>query len=352
MLQTEKLLAWYDEHHRDLPWRKTRNPYKIWLSEVILQQTRVEQGMPYYLRFLADFPTVQHLAKANEDHVLKLWQGLGYYSRARNMHAAAHAIVNELGGRFPDNYKDLLKLKGVGRYTAAAIASIAFNQVHPVVDGNVSRVISRWLAIVEPVNKRSGLNQIEEALENLIDPKQAGKFNQAMMEFGARYCKPKNPDCLACIFKNQCLAFQNDKVALLPYKDSKIKIRQRYFTYLFISTRQEGENYTILNKRAGKDIWQGLYEFPLIETERLLPIDDLMNHELFRYFVNGSMPLVEEVSRDYIHQLTHQRIHARFVKISIQELGYVASENFIRLPIAELGHYPLPRLLDKFLRGK
>lgn len=350
MLQTEKLLSWYDEHHRNLPWRNTRDPYKIWLSEVILQQTRVDQGLPYYQRFLADFPTVHHLANANEDHVLKLWQGLGYYSRAHNMLAAARSIVNELGGRFPDNYKDLLKLKGVGRYTAAAIASIAFGQAHPVVDGNVIRVISRWMAISEPVNKRSGLNQIEEALEKLIDINQAGKFNQAIMEFGARYCKPKHPDCPACIFKNQCLAFQKNKVALLPYKDSKIKIRQRYFTYLFISLRQKGENYTILNKRSGKDIWQGLYEFPLIETENLVSIENLMQQEIFRYFTNGSKPQIESVSDEFLHQLTHQRIHARFVKINIQNPKLPLSNGYIRIAVSELGHYPVSRLMDKYLQ--
>lgn len=349
MTNTKKLLHWYDENHRDLPWRNTSDPYKVWLSEIILQQTRVIQGMNYYLNFVEKFPTVFDLARASEDSVLKLWQGLGYYSRARNLHTAAKTIANEFNGIFPSTYKELIKLKGVGPYTAAAIASIVFDEPTPVIDGNVGRVISRWYAIEEPINSTSGLNQIKSALNKLIDKKQAGKFNQAMMEFGARYCKPRNPDCESCIFHDKCLAFQKQKVSLLPRKKSTLKIKTRFFNYLIITFPQDGTNFTIIKKRSGSDIWKGLYEFPLLESATETPIENLMELPGLKQFVNPENSIIQSISKNYIHQLTHQKINARFIKIQSNKAIKKLPLEYMIVPISSLGDFPIPRLIDKYL---
>lgn len=349
MPQTEKLLNWYDANHRNLPWRNTKDPYKIWLSEIILQQTRVDQGLNYYLKFTETFPDINYLAKAGEDEILKLWQGLGYYSRARNLHAAAKMLSEKYNGVFPETYDDMLKLKGIGPYTAAAIASIVFDEIRPVVDGNVMRVISRWFAIEEAVNSASGARQIKEALDRLIDKSRPGQFNQAMMEFGAVYCKPKNPDCIRCIFKDQCLAFQKDIVALLPRKKPTLKIRHRFFNYFFIKYDQQGERFTFLKKRRENDIWKGLYEFPLVETLKETNIDELLDsgQPIFQGSIDHAV--IESSSKPYLHQLTHQKIHARFTTLLIQNQEIQTPAHYQKIPLSSLRAYPVPRLMDKYL---
>lgn len=262
---SKQLLVWYYQQKRDLPWRKTKDPYRIWLSEIMLQQTRVVQGSPYYEKFITHFPTIFDLAKADEENVLKLWQGLGYYSRAKNLHQTAKTIAFDYKGNFPDDYNGLLKLKGVGDYTASAIASICFGEPCAVVDGNVYRVLGRYFAVDTPINSSQGISLFKKLANQLIDKEQPATYNQAIMDFGALQCKPKNPDCERCIFADSCLAFAQKKVAELPVKINKTKIRKRFFNYLVVFDKQQK---TLLNKRLEKDIWQGLFEFPLVETTK------------------------------------------------------------------------------------
>ncbi len=251
----KKLITWYLQNKRSMPWRETTDPYHIWLSEIMLQQTRVAQGLPYYLAFTKSFPTVFDLANASEDEVLKLWQGLGYYSRARNLHATAKYVANELQGEFPDNYKDLLQLKGVGDYTASAIASICFNEVVPVVDGNVYRVLSRHFGIDTPINSTKGIKEFKELAIELIDHEDPANYNQAIMEFGALQCKPKSPYCIVCPLNESCEALKTGKVDMLPVKLKKQKIKNRYFNYLIFSINDQ---HTIIQQRTGNGIWKGL----------------------------------------------------------------------------------------------
>lgn len=350
MIQCEKLLDWYRRNRRELPWRNTGDPYKIWLSEVMLQQTRVEQGLGYYLRFLEAFPDVHALAAASEDEVLKLWQGLGYYSRARNLHETAKIISRDFNGKFPEDYAGLISLKGVGPYTAAAIASIAFNQAVPVIDGNVMRVISRWFAIEEPVNSGPGKKAVQQILEEIIDRKQPGTFNQALMEFGALYCKPQNPRCGECIFKAQCMALQQKKVDALPVKMKKKPQTTRYFYYLYILQKSVSGVYTFLRKRSGEDIWKGLYEFPLIESKTELDPDQIVQSSDWKNLFGKNAAHIIKVSPQINHQLTHQLIKARFIEIEVDPAGQFPW--LIRIPEHELGSYPVPRLIDRFIRAR
>ncbi len=348
MPEISTLLDWYDKNRRVLPWRQTRDPYKIWLSEIILQQTRVNQGLSYYLKFVEKYPKIQQLADADEDEILKLWQGLGYYSRARNMHHAAKFVAEQMQGKFPDNYDDILKLKGVGPYTAAAISSIVFHEPKPVMDGNVMRVISRWYAIRESVDSTKGKKQIAEILETLIDREKPGQFNQAMMEFGAKYCKPKNPDCENCIFAEKCLAFSQNLVADLPKKMGKSKIRKRFFYYLVFRFGNGDATFTLLNKRSGNDIWKGLYEFPLIEMEYEEPVDHVLNHPRFKSLINHNHYVVRHISRPVSHQLTHQKIIAKFMVIDA-EINPPEPDGLINVRLPEFQKYPISRLTAKFL---
>ncbi len=249
-----------------MPWRETSDPYCIWLSEIMLQQTRIEQGLPYYLAFTNAYPSIFDLANASEEEVLKLWQGLGYYSRARNLHATAKYIAFELNGKFPETYEGLLKLKGVGDYTASAIASISYNEPVAVVDGNVYRVLSRYFDIDTPINSTAGIKEFKLLAKELLDKEDPATYNQAIMEFGALQCKPQSPLCNTCPLSASCLALKNNKISMLPVKLKKGKIKKRYFNYLVF---QSEENKTILEKRSGKGIWEGLYQFPLIETDGL-----------------------------------------------------------------------------------
>ena len=309
------LIKWYLQKKRDLPWRNTINPYLIWLSEIMLQQTRVAQGMPYFLSFTTAFPTVFDLAKANEEQVLKLWQGLGYYSRARNLHKTAQFVANELDGIFPDNYKDLLQLKGVGEYTAAAIASFSYNEVIPVVDGNVFRVLSRIFDIETDIAQASAKKEFAALAFELMPKDSPAIFNQAIMEFGALQCVPKSPNCSICVFNESCAALQKKKVDQLPIKSKKLKVRNRYFNYIVAS--DENGN-TIIQKRTSKGIWHNLYEFPLLETEKEENFDFVSEQIQNEYFKeNNISSILETTDKSIVHKLSHQHLHIKFWKVSL-----------------------------------
>ena len=312
---SKALIQWYLQKKRDLPWRNDTNPYTIWLSEIMLQQTRVAQGLPYFLRFTKAFPTVFDLAKADEEEVLKLWQGLGYYSRARNLHKTAKQIVFELNGEFPKTYKELLHLKGIGEYTAAAIASFAYNENVPVVDGNVFRVLSRYFDIDTDIASAGAKKEFTLLAAELLPKGEADIFNQAIMEFGALQCVPKNPDCGICVFNDSCLALKKKKVAQLPVKSKKTKATNRYFNYLVFS---DENNDTVISKRTQKGIWHNLYEFPLLETvsdEDDATILALIQNQTFVENEIQQIQLNPEIIR---HKLSHQHLHIKFWKIKVE----------------------------------
>ncbi|OWP62516.1 A/G-specific adenine glycosylase [Hymenobacter amundsenii] len=309
------LLAWYPRHRRDLPWRHTRDPYAIWLSEVILQQTRVQQGLPYYQNFVATYPTVQDLAAAPADEVLRHWQGLGYYSRARNMHYTAQQVVAEYSGRFPGSYAELLKLKGVGQYTAAAIASFAYDERVAVLDGNVYRVLARIFGLTQDIAAPASRKVFQLLADQLIPDDQPAEFNQAIMEFGALQCTPARPDCLFCPFQAQCFAFQHGMVAELPVKSKAKAARTRYFHYLVL--RHADTVY--LRKRGPKDIWEGLYDFALRETETAhLPATELLEAV---ESLGGRIATdrAEEPLVAARHVLSHQKVEAQFHTVWLAE---------------------------------
>jgi A/G-specific adenine glycosylase len=338
---SKTLVYWYLQNKRDLPWRKTTNAYFIWLSEIILQQTRVDQGTAYYLSFIKHFPTLKHLANASEEEVLKLWQGLGYYSRARNLHFSAKYIVNELNAEFPTTYKDLLQLKGVGDYTASAIASICYNEPTAVVDGNVYRVLARYFGIVTPINSTKGIKEFKLLAQELLDVKIPGTYNQAIMEFGAQICKPQNPYCDSCPLNSSCGALKTIKVNELPVKENKVKIRNRYFNYLVVQTE---DNKTKLVKRT-KGIWLNMYEFPLIETLKEIDENELVNHPTFEeLFGSFSISIQLFNPKIQVHKLSHQHIYTKFwiVKTPI-------SPNFNVL-WKSVYQYPVSTLVDNFLK--
>lgn len=338
---SQTIITWYLKNNRTLPWRKTKNPYYIWLSEVILQQTRVVQGLPYFLKFTQAFPSVFDLANANEEYVLKLWQGLGYYSRARNLHFTAKYIANNLNGNFPKNYNDLLKLKGVGDYTASAIASICFNKPTAVVDGNVYRVLARYFGIKTPINSSAGIKEFKELAQTLINPKQTGTYNQAIMDFGALHCKPQNPLCNACPLENSCFAFTKNQIKNLPVKEKKVKIKKRFFNYLVVVTP---DNKTVLEERINKGIWQKLYQFPLIETQKSINEKQLILSENFNnlFFKDVTISLFNK--KDIVHKLSHQHL---FTKFWIVKTSKVNSKT---IPWNSVKKYPIPVLISKFLK--
>ncbi|MGL4383676.1 MAG: A/G-specific adenine glycosylase [Flavobacterium sp.] len=312
---TNLLIEWYLQNKRDLPWRNTTNPYPIWLSEIILQQTRVAQGMPYFYAFLESFPTVKELAIADEQQVLKLWQGLGYYSRARNLHQTAQYIANELDGVFPNSYAGLIQLKGIGEYTAAAIASFAYNEPVPVVDGNVFRVVSRYFGIESDISTGKTKKEFTALAAELLSKEQPALFNQAIMEFGAMHCTPKNPDCENCIFNSSCVALQKGLVGQLPFKSKKIKIRKRYFNYIVL---QDKKGNTKIQQRTDKGIWHNLYEFPLFETtqeEGFETIAPLIKNDTD--FGDSVVSIQEANPISLIHKLSHQHLYIKFWKVTI-----------------------------------
>ncbi|MEM9078726.1 MAG: A/G-specific adenine glycosylase [Bacteroidota bacterium] len=338
---SQKVLKWYGEHKRELPWRSTRDPYKIWLSEVILQQTRVVQGTPYYHKFVEAFPTVRDLALAPEEKVLKLWQGLGYYSRARNLHAAAKMIVEEYNGQFPNTYEGLKKLKGVGDYTASAIASICFDVPEPVVDGNVYRVLSRYFGVELPINSTQGVKYFKELAREVMDSKNIRDYNQGIMEFGAIQCAPKKPYCLLCPLKDSCVALQENKVQLLPVKLGKTKIRQRFFNYVVILDTKKN---TMIEQRLGKGIWQNLYQFPLIETKKVALQDEILRELESKIFGKNIQSLNLYNSEPVIHKLSHQHLHTQFWVLQLSD----ELENAI--PWQEIGSFAVPVLIADFIK--
>ncbi len=317
------------------------NPYYIWLSEIILQQTRVDQGLAYYLKFIEQFPTVFDLENADEQQVLKLWQGLGYYSRARNLHFSAKYIVDELNGVFPSTYKEILKLKGVGDYTASAIASICFNEATAVVDGNVYRVLARYFGINIPINSTKGIKHFKELAQRLINTDNPAMHNQAIMEFGARMCKPQNPDCTICPLNDSCAALQKNKIKELPVKENKIKIKKRHFNYLAIIS---SDDKTILNQRIGKGIWQNLYEFPLIESEKTIDEITLINHPQFQELLGDVSVSVKLFNpKEKIHKLSHQHLYTQFWIVKVDK------NKSVKIKWKHLDNFPLPILIHNFI---
>lgn len=313
-----KLIKWYLQNKRDLPWRKTVDPYQIWLSEIMLQQTRVAQGTPYFFAFTTEFPTIFDLANASEEQVLKLWQGLGYYSRARNLHQTAKYIAFDLNGVFPSSYKELLHLKGVGEYTAAAIASFSYNEVVPVVDGNVFRVLSRYFDIESDIALPATKKEFTNLAHELMPKDNPAIFNQAIMEFGALQCVPKSPNCSICVFNDSCLALQKKKVDALPVKSKKIKITNRFFNYLIL---EDALGNTSIQKRTAKGIWHNLYEFPLLETAEIVDFDYVSNTVKNQIFSSYTVLGIEACSgATVIHKLSHQHLHIQFWKIKIEEI--------------------------------
>ncbi|WP_037317639.1 A/G-specific adenine glycosylase [Salegentibacter sp. Hel_I_6] len=341
MVFSKVLINWYLKNKRELPWRKTSDPYHIWLSEIMLQQTRIEQGLPYYHQFTDTFPTVFDLANATQEKVLKLWQGLGYYSRARNLHETAKYVAEELNGNFPGSYAELKKLKGVGDYTAAAIASICYNEPVAVVDGNVYRVLARFFDIENPINSAAGIKEFKALASKLLDEKDPSAFNQALMEFGALQCKPRNPLCDSCPLSSGCLALQKNKIKDLPVKLKKAKVKKRYFNYLVVYSK---ENKTLLQQRTGKGIWNGLYEFPLIETEKPVgkgafpseeKINELLGEQELSLQLHNKKPVV--------HKLSHQHIYTHFWWVKAEKVGEAG------IPVKNVKDYPVPVLIANFL---
>ena len=338
---SNSLIHWYLQNKRELPWRNTTNPYLIWLSEIMLQQTRVAQGLPYFLAFTETFPTVFDLAKAEEEQVLKLWQGLGYYSRARNLHATAKFIANELNGEFPDNYNELIKLKGVGEYTAAAIASFSFNEPVAVVDGNVFRVLSRYFNIDSDISDGKTKKEFQNLAQEVLPLDNPALFNQAIMEFGALQCVPKNPNCEDCIFSSSCGALQQKRVAQLPVKSKKTKVSNKFFNYLVL---KDVTGNFVVKKREGKGIWENLYEFPLIETEELVSELDFMNQlaemDFFDQKPNEIFVLHPQIIQ---HKLSHQNLYIRFFQLNFD----------VKLPdsklLTEIEKLPFPIVIHNFM---
>ncbi|MDZ7742433.1 MAG: A/G-specific adenine glycosylase [Bacteroidota bacterium] len=344
----EKICNWYEEHGRDLPWRSGRDPYKIWLSEIILQQTRISQGLSYYLKFAEHYPDVHSLAKAGEEEVLKLWQGLGYYSRARNLHHTAKLIVREHQGVFPGSYEGLLKLKGIGEYTAAAIASIAFDEAMAVVDGNVIRVLARIFGIQEAFDKAGGKKLFRDRANELIKGNDPAKFNQALMDFGAIVCTPAKPGCETCIFKKHCFAYRHEQVKELPIRSPGIKIKQRYFHYLVMQTKEEPPKIVIC-KRSANDIWKNLYDFPLVENNRQLDWNTLSKTKAFSTLTaNKPFRLLADHGH-YKQQLTHQLIHASFFIMRVDAID--VPQNCKLVKKKDILKYPVSRMIEKFLEN-
>ena len=329
-----EIITWYKNNQRNLPWRNTKDPYLIWLSEIILQQTKVDQGLPYYNKLSKYFPTVFDLANAKEEKVLKLWQGLGYYSRARNLHQSAKFIVNELDGIFPDNYQGIIKLKGVGEYTASAVSSFAFNEKKAVVDGNVYRVLSRFFGVSTPIDSKKGKKEINGKANEVLPLKHVPTYNQAIMDFGALQCKPKKPKCNDCPLSESCYAKTNNQIHLFPVKSNKIKIKKRCFNYLVLTN----ETHIYIEKRIQNDIWKNLYQFPMIECES-------DNFNPFNY-INRKAQLINK--SNVKHQLSHQKISAIFWHFDINNTTTNIKSKAIKLN--QLHKYPVPKIVENYIK--
>lgn len=339
---SKEILAWYHKNKRDLPWRSTKDPYKIWLSEIMLQQTRVAQGLPYYQKFIKEFPSVFHLAEATEERVLKLWQGLGYYSRARNMHSTAKTIVENYNGNFPNTYKELLKLKGVGDYTASAIASISFNEPEPVVDGNVYRVLARYFGVDLAINSSEGIKHFKALAREIMNSDDIRDYNQGIMEFGAIQCAPKKPYCLHCPLNDSCVALKENRIHELPVKLKKNKVRHRYFNYLVLL---DGNNNTVLEQRKGKGIWQNLYQFPLLETNKEVTLDSLKEDALAVLNLKITSEIYLYNDKPIVHKLSHQHLHTKFWVLQTK----TDVENGVLWK--DVSNFPVPVLIAEFIKN-
>lgn len=342
------LVRWYGENKRELPWRETRDPYRIWISEIILQQTRVVQGLEYYNRFMERFPDVQALAEADGDEVMKYWQGLGYYSRARNLHAAAKDIVRRFGGVFPDDYLDVLSLKGIGEYTAAAVCSFAWRQPYAVVDGNVYRVLARVFGIDTPIDSVAGKKFFAGLAQELLHREHPDLYNQAIMDFGAMQCVPKSPDCLFCPLRECCVAYSKGMVGALPVKEGKTIVKPRYFNYLHI--RNKG--VILLSQRREKDIWQNLYEYPLIETGQEMDFAGLQQTEEYLRLMEGTGDIqVLRMLEMPKHVLSHRIIYARFYELEISRFT-ANMDAYLKVREREEEKYAVSRLIELYRERK
>jgi A/G-specific adenine glycosylase len=343
---TQEVINWYMINKRDLPWRETRDPYIIWLSEIIMQQTRVEQGMPYFRRFAEAYPTVADFASASEDEILKHWQGLGYYSRGRNMHQSAQMVMEEHGGYFPSRYDELLKLKGVGEYTAAAISSFSANEAKSVVDGNVFRLLSRYFGIDTPINSSSGKKVFSDLAGSLLDRSDPGTYNQAIMEFGSLQCKPVKPDCLNCPLQAGCQAHRSQRVDSLPVKIKSPKARTRFFNFIVAAKEQS----VLMQKRGEKDIWQNLYQLPLFETPSFVNAGELLKDP--RFIGNfGERVILTKISAPVRHLLSHQHLHAQFIEIKNFTLPNMPENGLFYANKTDLSTLAQPKLIFEFLEN-
>src|SRR6201996_8735917 len=340
----DELVQWYIHNKRDLPWRHTTDAYVIWLSEIILQQTRVEQGMPYFYRFVEKYPDVSSFAAAPEDDILKLWQGLGYYSRGRNMLKTAQ-LVNELyNGKFPEKYEQLIKLKGIGEYTAAAISSFSANEAKAVVDGNVYRVLARYFGISEPINSTKGKKIFQDVANDVLNKENPGLHNQAMMEFGAMLCKPKNPDCDICPVRPDCYAYNNNGIAELPQKLKTVKIRERYLNYIVVT---DGDT-VLMNKRDEKDIWANMYDLPLIETASHLSSSEIIELPQTKEFFGEEIHILDTFPIKK-HVLTHQHLHTQFIRIANRPIKL--EQKWFYTNVKDLEKLPLPKIIFIFINN-
>lgn len=341
---SKKLRKWYNNNKRQLPWRESGNPYFIWISEIILQQTRVQQGMNYYFRFIERFPTIFILSESSIEQVLKIWQGLGYYSRAQNLHKTSRIIVKEYAGKIPNDYRQLLSLPGIGEYTAGAIMSLAFNKPYPAIDGNVYRVLSRYFGVNTPIQSAKAKKEFYEIANEILDAGNPGLHNQAVIELGALICRPRKPLCHECPISDSCFALQKNQVTELPNRKRQTSFIDRYFYYLLI---RKGDSLFIKQRSEG-DIWALLYEFPLIETRSplILP-DDIAGKKEWKDYFSGKRYTITKISEEIKHQLSHQKIHAQFIEIETEDEFTLPLADEIK--INELERYPFPRLIDNYL---
>lgn len=343
MILSDELIQWYLKYKRDLPWRNTTDAYTIWLSEVILQQTRVEQGKPYFYRFLENYPDVNAFAAATEDEILKLWQGLGYYSRGRNMLKTAQLVMERHGGKFPHNYNDLLALKGIGEYTAAAISSFAANEARAVVDGNVFRVLARYFGVDEPINSPKGKKMFQQLADEVLNRHQSALHNQAMMEFGAMLCKPRNPLCDECPVRSGCQAYSTNRVNELPVKLKTVKVRERYFNYWLI---KNGDSI-LMNKRDESDIWANMYDLPMLETPTLLTTEEIFATDYSQHL--GENYRIIKISNPQKHVLTHQKLFIRLIEVEAPQIKL--EQKWFYTEVENLKNLALPKIIFIFINN-
>lgn len=343
---TKVLLQWHKTlNFREMPWKGEKEPYRIWLSEVILQQTRVDQGRAYYEKFLSAFPTIRDLADAPEQQVFKLWEGLGYYNRCRNLIATARQIVDVYDGRFPSSYQEILALKGIGPYTAAAIASFAFDLPHAVVDGNVLRVLSRYFGISTPIDSTAGRRELTTIAGDLLDTRQAAAYNQAIMDFGATVCTPRNPQCASCIQQPGCFASEKGMTGLLPVKEKSVRKKQRCFYYIIAETPKD-EVY--IRRRTAGDIWEGLYEFILFETTDAIGPETVLQSDFARQLFDGQALTVRYISSIFRQELSHQSLQGQFITVRINS-SLSKPKDYQLIPRRDLKTLAFPKFINAWL---